>query len=814
MAGDGKVPALELTRTALERFGGGFALFRAVYEGSAITDWEILDANTTMQTRLGHGTAVIGKRISNLLDLHANGEIGVMYLKALDTGERQEATVRVIAPNGASWRRVIVVPLSVDTVATVTTDVGGLAEFEAHSVTLAEHTSDVIVISTMEDGIVWVSSSVERVFGHSAGSLVGSCAAELVHDDDVDAIIECFGTVVSDPSLRQALEIRIRCADDLYRWFSCEVVNRTEDPLVRGLILVLRDVDAKRRSEDALRLSEVRTREMLDATSDAVVTVGEDGTVEQINKAAEALFEVTAADVIGQGWWELATTETVERTRNAVSSSLGSDPAPFETSFTVADGSTRFVSNTISRVTGDGRTTYIAVARDITAQRATEVALEQRARFDELTGLWNRRGIVERLEDAVDAARSDGMSVGVIFMDLDRFQLVNESFGHEAGDTLLKLVATRLQAVAGHGNVARIAGDEFVVVCPNARDEEYVRAHAQLVDQVFEQPFQVGHEPVALTASIGISIWNGRAECATDVMRHADIAMYRAKGRGPGRFEFFDDMMDDSSARLNIESALRFAVNREELRAYYQPVVAIKDGRPTHMEALVRWDRPGMGIVPPGEFIPIAEETGVINAIGAWMLQRATLDCAEWQDAAPGVGVSVNVSARQLDAGDFTNLVEVALQRSGLQPSLLCVEITESLLIDNAESAIATLQALKERGVRLSLDDFGTGYSSLTYLERLPLDELKIDRSFVTALEDERGDRTLIRMMVHLGRSLGLTVVAEGVDSVQKLTAAKQLGCHAAQGYLFAEPAPIEAIRQRFEGPAISGATAGFDTTV
>jgi diguanylate cyclase (GGDEF)-like protein len=480
----------------------------------------------------------------------------------------------------------------------------------------------------------------------------------------------------------------------------------------------------------------------------------------------------------------------------------------------VADGSTRFVSNTISRVTGDGRTTYIAVARDITAQRATEVALEQRARFDELTGLWNRRGIVERLEDAVDAARSDGMSVGVIFMDLDRFQLVNESFGHEAGDSLLKLVATRLQAVAGHGNVARIAGDEFVVVCPNARDEEYVRAHAQLVDQVFEQPFQVGHEPVALTASIGISIWNGRAECATDVMRHADIAMYRAKGRGPGRFEFFDDMMDDSSARLNIESALRFAVNREELRAYYQPVVAIKDGRPTHMEALVRWDRPGMGIVPPGEFIPIAEETGVINAIGAWMLQRATLDCAEWQDAAPGVGVSVNVSARQLDGGDFTNLVEVALQRSGLQPSLLCVEITESLLIDNAESAIATLQALKERGVRLSLDDFGTGYSSLTYLERLPLDELKIDRSFVTALEDERGDRTLIRMMVHLGRSLGLTVVAEGVDSVQKLTAAKQLGCHAAQGYLFAEPAPIEAIRQRFEGPAISGATAGFDTTV
>jgi EAL domain-containing protein (putative c-di-GMP-specific phosphodiesterase class I) len=196
------------------------------------------------------------------------------------------------------------------------------------------------------------------------------------------------------------------------------------------------------------------------------------------------------------------------------------------------------------------------------------------------------------------------------------------------------------------------------------------------------------------------------------------------------------------------------------------------------------------------------------------MLERATSDCAAWQDVAPGVGVSVNVSARQLDDGDFMRLVESALQRSGLEAGLLCIEITESLLIENAELAIATLRALKERGVRLSLDDFGTGYSSLTYLQRLPLDELKIDRSFVTALEDQHGDRTLLRMMVHLGRSLGLTVVAEGVDSVAKLTAATQLGCHAAQGYLFAEPAPVATIRERFEAPAISGAAPGSDATV
>lgn len=814
MAGDGNVLPLELSRAALERFGGGFALFRAVYEGSAITDWEILDANATMQSRLGRGQAVIGKRISDLLDLHANGEIGVMYLAALDTGERQEATVRVIAPSGASWRRVIVVPLSVDTVATLTSDVGGIAELEARSATLAEHTSDVVVISTIEDGIVWVSSSVERVFGHSASTLVGSCAADLVHADDLDAMIECFGTVVSELSLRQAIEIRIRCAEDVYRWFNCEVVNRTDDPLVRGLILVLRDVDARRRSEDALRLSEVRAREVLDATSDAVVTISETGIVEQINKAAQALFEVTAAEVVGQGWWHLAAPETVERTRTAVSTADGSDPAPFETSFVTADGSMRFVSNTISRVTRDGHTTYIAVARDITAQRATEVALEQRARFDELTGVWNRRGIVERLEDAVDAARRDERSVGVIFLDVDRFKLVNESLGHEAGDQLLKLIAARLQAVVGQRNVARIAGDEFVVVCPGAEHDEEVLAHAQLVDQAFEQPFHIGHEPVAVTVSIGVSIWNGRPDGATDLMRHADIAMYRAKGRGPGRFELFADGMDDSSARLNIESALRFAVNRNELRAFYQPVVAIKDGRPTHFEALVRWDRPGIGIVPPNDFIPLAEETGLINGIGAWMLERATSDCADWQDVAPGVGVSVNVSARQLDAGDFINLVEAALKRSGLHPTLLSIEVTESLLIDNAESAIATLRALKDHGVRLSLDDFGTGYSSLTYLQRLPLDELKIDRSFVTALEDEDGDRTLIRMMVHLGRSLGLTVVAEGVDSVQKLTAATQLGCHAAQGYLFAEPAPVGSIRERFVRAVTSGVAARFDTPV
>jgi predicted signal transduction protein with EAL and GGDEF domain len=365
---------------------------------------------------------------------------------------------------------------------------------------------------------------------------------------------------------------------------------------------------------------------------------------------------------------------------------------------------------------------------------------------------------------------------------------------------LLVDVAERLWSGAGQGNtVARLGGDEFVVLCDEVHDIDEITDLAGRLDEALRAPFVLDADEVMLTASIGIAVWTGGDDPADELVRHADAAMYRAKDRGRGRIELFDERMQTLvSTRLDLESALRRAIDRDELVAYYQPIVAFASGRTAHMEALVRWKRPGEQLVPPDQFIAIAEETGLIHPIGEWMLRRAAHDCAEWQDVAPGVGVSVNVSPRQFDSHSVVDAVEGALRETGLAPELLGLEITESVLVDDADETIALLEELKSLGVRIALDDFGTGYSSLTYLHRLPIDELKIDRSFVAVLEEEGSDLVLLQIMVQLGRAFDLKVVAEGIDTDRKLRRIQQLGCHFGQGFLFARPAPFEQVMRRF----------------
>jgi EAL domain-containing protein (putative c-di-GMP-specific phosphodiesterase class I) len=299
-------------------------------------------------------------------------------------------------------------------------------------------------------------------------------------------------------------------------------------------------------------------------------------------------------------------------------------------------------------------------------------------------------------------------------------------------------------------------------------------------------------------------LWTGGAETPIDLLRNADTAMYRAKDTGRNRFEIFDEAMQAwAAARLDYESALRRAIERNELRVHYQPIVDLQTGTIVAAEALVRWDRGELGLVAPGEFIALAEETGLIVPIGAWVLERACQDCAAWQSIAPGVTVSVNLSPRQLAAPDLMSTVREAIERAGLDPMLVRLEITESVLMDDAPRNLDTLHALTDSGVRLALDDFGTGYSSLTYLRRFPIDTLKIDQSFVRSLGDA-GDTTIVRAIVDLAHALGLTVVAEGIDTETKLSALQAMGCEIGQGYLFARPEPIEALRTRLVVPAIA----------
>jgi diguanylate cyclase (GGDEF)-like protein/PAS domain S-box-containing protein len=592
--------------------------------------------------------------------------------------------------------------------------------------------------------------------------------------------------------------LRLRCADGAYKWFTCSLANRIADPDVRGIVMRMHDIDAIRRSEEALRATESRISGILATADDAIVTSEEDGTVLQFNQAAERIFRLSAEQIIGHrytdflpqvGEYRLWANRSYEAARTGM---------PIEIRTMRADGEEFEARVSMSLTEVDGRIVRTAIVRDITNEKEAARALEQRGLYDELTGLASRKLLIDRIDEAVRRARRRGTLVGVLLLDLDRFKNLNDSLGHDRGDALLVEVAGRLRAGAGD-TVARLGGDEFVVVCDEVRDIDEISDRASRIDEALRAPFVIDGEEVMFTASIGIAVWNGGNERADDLVRHADAAMYRAKDRGRGRIELFDEKMQTLvAARLDLESSLRRAIERDELVAYYQPIIAFTSGRPTHLEALVRWQRPDAQIVTPDQFIGIAEENGLIHAIGAWMLQRAALDCAQWQQLAPRVGVSVNVSPRQFDSPTIVETVADVLRTSGLAPELLALEITESVLLEDADEAVALLERLKELGVRIALDDFGTGYSSLTYLHRLPIDELKIDRSFVGVLEDETADLNLLQMMIQLGRAFDLNVVAEGIDTDRKLRRIQRLGCHLGQGFLFARPAPFEHVMQRF----------------
>jgi diguanylate cyclase (GGDEF)-like protein len=431
----------------------------------------------------------------------------------------------------------------------------------------------------------------------------------------------------------------------------------------------------------------------------------------------------------------------------------------------------------------------------IAIERAEATAtLAQLALHDSLTGLPNRTLLFDRLEHALRRAARRTTPVAVLFLDLDRFKVVNDSLGHDAGDALLVGVAHRLQEAVRPGDtVARFGGDEFVVLCDRVRDvDEAARVATRLVE-VLREPFPVGAGEVVVSASIGISLSGRRADTATRLLRDADTAMYRAKERGGAGHHVFDHALHDRAVgRLRLEGALRRALEREELQVAYQPQIELSTGEPVAVEALVRWDHPARGVVPPAQFVPLAEETGLIIPIGAWVLERACADLVPHD-----LAVSVNLSGRQLAQRDLIPTVQQILRATGLPPERLCLEVTESVLIDDTDAAHAALVALRDLGVRLSIDDFGTGWSSLSYLKRFPFDELKIDQSFVTGLGATDSDEAIVAATIDMAHALGLVVAAEGVEGEEQLRVLTRLGCDRAQGFHIARPAPVQHLASR-----------------
>ncbi len=451
-----------------------------------------------------------------------------------------------------------------------------------------------------------------------------------------------------------------------------------------------------------------------------------------------------------------------------------------------------------------GRVDDVLISRSIRyaiERKRAEVELAHQALHDPLTGLPNRTLFLDRLELALARGQRRPSAVAVLFLDLDRFKVINDSLGHDTGDRLLIDVAARLQAVLRPGDtVARFGGDEFTILCDDIDGERDAIMIAERMGEAVAAPFVLDDTEAFLTASIGIAMATGLDARPEALIRDADAAMYRAKERGKSRYELFDEVMRKRAVeRLHTENSLHRAIERGELRVYYQPMVELDNGRVAGAEALVRWQHPDRGLMLPGQFISLAEETGQIVELGEWVLRESCLQHRRWvREHGNGdpLRLSVNLSARQLAQPDLVANVASALDDTDMAASELCLEITESVVVQDTEAAIEALDALRAQGILIGIDDFGTGYASLSLLKRIPADLLKVDRTFVAGLGTDPQDTPIVRTVLGLAEALGLAAVAEGVETPAQVAELRAVGCRYAQGFHFARPMPAESFSE------------------
>lgn len=661
-----------------------------------------------------------------------------------------------------------------------------------------------------------VNDAFCRMIGYRQDELLGRMFSDITHPDDRPASAAAHHKLVHGDQSIKRLRKRFIRSDGSIAWGAVtSTMIRAKNGTPLYSVAHIEDITAQVEADEELRLSERRNRELVENARDAIYTANAAGSFLSVNQAAVDISGYSRTELLKMGFFDLIASEDAARAAEVLSRAFtGEHEEVVQLQLVAKDGHSVFVEVSGRVIEEGGVPVRIeGIARDITERHDLQIELAHQAFHDSLTGLPNRALLLDRLGQALARCERNGGEVAVMLLDLDDFKLINDSLGHQVGDDLLVAIAPKLRRqMRGSDTVARLGGDEFAFVVETFSSERELAAAAERITGVFARPMPVETGGLQrVSASLGIALGHP-GESAEDLLRNADTAMYRAKQQRRGSFEFYDEGMRRRVLReLQVRNALADAIDNHELQLYYQPIVSLTDGRTLSVEALLRWQHPQWGWVSPNEFIGLAESDGQINTIGRYVLDEAVAQAASWRTDYPEalpLGLSVNVSARQLATPGFVGFIWETLAAHRLPASHLRLEITERVFLDERDKTVLeNLGELAEMGVQFSLDDFGTGYSALASLKRFPFTTLKIDRYFIRAIRDPRDAEPISTAIIMLGRTLDLTVVAEGVESQTQVDFLRRLGCPAAQGFHFARPQPAGKVQSYLLADGVAFAT-------